>query len=315
MVAGNTSQQALQVWHSKMSNRRKVVVRIRGGIGNQLFCYATGYAVARNNDAELVVDHVSGFTQDVKYKRVYRLNNFNITARTCKPYERLEPFSKIRRHLAINWARKQPYSERRYLREEVSDFDPRLRGYTVHDAVYLDGYWQSYLYFREQRSQLCDEFKLSIAVSPRVQQLASDINACNAVAVHFRCFDNHKQEHKYQSVESCYYCDALQTILRLTAYPHFFVFSDDLAQAQDHFIHLGLEATFVDTAREQDSDLIDLWLMTQCRSYIIANSTFSWWAAWLSQSNNKIVIAPGLESTGVGAWGFDGLIPDSWIVI
>jgi hypothetical protein len=59
----------------------------------------------------------------------------------------------------------------------------------------------------------------------------------------------------------------------------------------------------------------DLWLMTQCSHFIIANSTFSWWGAWLSTYNDKIIIAPRIKMDGLGAWGFEGLVPETWLKI
>ncbi len=72
------------------------------------------------------------------------------------------------------------------------------------------------------------------------------------------------------------------------------------------------QVTCVDHNQGEDQAYADLWLMTQCKHFIIANSTFSWWGAWLANFKSRIVIAPNIKISGLSAWGFVGLIPDDW---
>lgn len=306
MVLGSVTQ---------VYERNKVIVRIRGGLGNQMFCYASAYALAHSNCAELVVDNVSGFAQDWKYQRVYSLDGFNISARTCSTGERFEPFSRIRRYIIRQYSRGLPYERRRYLQEEEQGFDSKLMSYRVCGQVYLDGYWQSYLYFHKYTASIRHEFEISVNPSVEVLRVAREITSCNSVAVHFRGFDNHGNERRYHTPNAVYYREAINRLHRLTACPRFFVFSDDLAQAKEQFATLDVPVTYVNTQNERASELLDLWLMTLCRNYIIANSTFSWWAAWLNERSDKIVLAPKLMCSGVGAWGFDGLLPNDWLIV
>jgi hypothetical protein len=104
----------------------KLIVRIKGGLGNQLFCYAAARRLALVNDAELVIDDVTGFARDQQYRRRYMLDRFNILARKATPRERLEPFERYRRGVMRLLSRRKPFVERHYLEREGIEFDERL---------------------------------------------------------------------------------------------------------------------------------------------------------------------------------------------
>ena len=136
----------------------KVIVRILGGLGNQLFCYAAARRLALVNDAELVLDTVSGFTYDRVYRRQYQLDHFNIPCRKATPTERLEPFGRLRRWLLRTWNRRLPFEKRSYIFQEGLDFDPRLLEFKPRGTVYLEGYWQSEKYFKDVEDIIRQEF-------------------------------------------------------------------------------------------------------------------------------------------------------------
>jgi hypothetical protein len=99
---------------------------------------------------------------------------------------------------------------------------------------------------------------------------------------------------------------------------HYFVFSDQPAAARAFIPLPDDRITLVSHNQGQENAYADLWLMTQCKHFIIANSTFSWWGAWLTESPGKMVITPGFKIIGDGrvtSWGFEGLIPSSWNII
>src|SRR5712691_2524903 len=99
---------------------------MKGGLGNQLFCYAAARRLALANNAELVIDDVTGFARDRQYRRQYALDSCHIPVRKATPAERLEPFERYRRGVAKWLSRKKPFAERRYLEQEGLDFDERL---------------------------------------------------------------------------------------------------------------------------------------------------------------------------------------------
>ena len=117
----------------------KIITCIKGGIGNQLFCYAAARRLALVNNAELVIDDVTSFIREYKYRRKYMLNKFHISARKAMLNERMEPFAKYRRGLAKFVARRQPFYLRRYLEEEGLDFDYRLLDFKIRGVVHQSG--------------------------------------------------------------------------------------------------------------------------------------------------------------------------------
>ena len=108
------------------NKKSKIILRVFGGLGNQLFSYAAARRLAEVNNSELVINNVSGFSLDKKYKRRYQLNNFSITCRKANYLERLEPFSKTRRYFYAKWNKFLPFEKRFFLTEEGLGFDPRL---------------------------------------------------------------------------------------------------------------------------------------------------------------------------------------------
>ena len=105
---------------------RKVVVRLKGGLGNQLFCYAAARRLAWKNEAELVLDAVTGFKYDYLYRRTYALGCFSIPARLATPAEQMEPLGRVRRLIARKLFERKPLEQRRYIQQVGVDFDPGI---------------------------------------------------------------------------------------------------------------------------------------------------------------------------------------------
>jgi len=111
-----------------------------------------------------------------------------------------------------------------------------------------------------------------------------------------------------------YYARAVARMETLVPNAHYFVFSDQPVAARDRIPLPGDRVTLVAHNQGDENAYADLWLMTQCQHFIIANSTFSWWGAWLAEHAGKQVIAPGFEmQQGKMSWGFEGLLPEEWI--
>jgi hypothetical protein len=295
-----------------------IINRMIGGLGNQLFCFCAARRLALANDAELAIDHISGFARDFTYQRHYQLDHFNIPCRKATATERLEPFSRIRRNLIRNWNASRPFEQRRYLVQEGIDFDPRLLTLRPSGTLYLEGYWQSEGYFKDVESQIREDLHIIPPKDDANQQMVARIQNQVAVAVHVRFFDEPKQSSRIQSAAnnapSDYYQRAITEMEQRVPSAHYYLFSDRLDAARARIPLPDKRVTLVHHNQGDAMAYADLWLMSQCQHFIIANSTFSWWGAWLSQNPNKIVIAPGFEKRkGKMWWGFDGLLPNKWI--
>jgi len=291
----------------------KIIPRILGGIGNQLFCYAAARRLALVNNAELVIDHISGFKYDHEYRRQYQLDHFNVPCRKATAAERLEPFSKIRRYLNRRINQHLPFEKRRYIQQQGIDFDPRLLQVKPRGTVYIEGYWQSEKYFKDVESTIRQDLQIKPPGDSENRAMADHIRKHMAVAVHVRFFDDPNAEGQNNASDD-YYHRAILEMDRRIPMAHYYLFSDRPKEAQ-RVIPLPVSRTTVVDHNQGDAmAYADLWLMSQCRHFIIANSTFSWWGAWLSENIDKHIIAPGFEKRdGKMWWGFKGLLPEKWI--
>jgi len=295
---------------------RKVIIRIIGGLGNQLFCYAAARRLAIVNDCELVIDHISGFKYDKKYRRRFSLDKFNIPCRKATPAERLEPFSRVRRFLLKRANKLIPFENRNYIVQEKSEFDPRLLKFRVRRTTFIEGYWQSELYFKDIERVIRDEFVIVPPEDNLNKEMAKRINSVSEpVAIHIRFFDK-PGETNINNLPSEYYEKAISYIESHIKNAYYFVFSDFPREAMK-VIKFPINRTiFIDIDYNKKNEFADLWLMKQCKHFIIANSTFSWWGAWLCENSSKIIVAPGIKKqNGIGSWGFKGLLPKTWVTL
>ncbi len=285
-----------------------VTCRVYGGLGNQLFCYAAARALSVRNGAKLQIDHISGFINDVEYKRSYRLDNFNI------PCEKITtPYSRYKLHILKLISRYFKLGGKHYIEQVNIDYDPNIIQLKVKRNLYIEGYWQSEKYFKDAEDIIRSDLNFIIPDEVVNLSLVSKIRSVNSVSVHIRFFDSLTSD-KTNNISEEYYLKAVETIENKIQSAHYFIFSNDLTAAKNMRVWEGKKVTFMSGSDYKSEDYIDMWLMSQSRNFIIANSTFSWWAAWLSEHQEKIIIAPKEEIRyGVMWWGFEGLIPDEWI--
>jgi hypothetical protein len=293
----------------------KIIPRLFGGLGNQLFIYAAARRLALVNNAELVLDNVSGFARDRLYNRKYELGPFELPCRMATPAERLEPFPAIRRRVMRVVDRARPFNERRYVKQDGLDFDKRLLRVRPQSSLYLEGYWQSEGYFEDVGEIVRADLHMGPLTDQANKDMADLIHSHPAVAVHVRFFEP-PQTQGPGNAPPDYYVRALQVIEDRVPRAHYFVFSDNPSAAATRLPLPSGRVTVVQHNQGSDGAYADLWLMSQCRHFVIANSTFSWWGAWLGSYKDKTVVAPSADSVGglgVGAWGFSGLLPERWL--
>lgn len=293
----------------------KIIPRILGGLGNQLFCYAAARRLALVNNADLVIDDKSGFARDHDYQRHYQLDHFSIPCRKAVAAERLEPFSRARRYLKRRLNQRLPFRARSYIHQEGIDFDSRLLQVKPRGTVYLEGYWQSEQYFKDVE----DTIRADLCIQPPTDacnlEMAARIRGSLAVAVHVRFFDA-PTEGGINNAPGNYYTRAVAEMEALAPDAHYFVFSDRPNAARARIPLPDERITCVSHNRGDENAFADLWLMTLCQRFIIADSTFSWWGAWLAEHVSKQVIAPGFEvREGKMWWGFEGLLPEEWMKV
>ncbi len=301
---------------------RKLVVRLKGGLGNQLFCYAAARRLAWANDAELVLDAVTGFKYDHLYRRTYALGCFSIPARFAKPAEQLEPFGRVRRLITRKLNQRKPLAMRRYIQQVGVDFNPSILSLSLQDGTtYFEAFGQSEYYFADICQQLQQDLVMSAPEDRANLAMAAQIEMADSVALHVRWFDAGDEAYS-SNMSLTYYAAAIPQLLANIPSAHFFVFSDrpDAAAALLGPLMGGRPFTLVAHNAETGNSEADFWLMRQCHHFIIGNSTFAWWAAWLGEQERQgtKVFAPSRNvdpEHSVTAWGFPGLLPERWTVI
>lgn len=302
-----------------MAGRGRVTVRIGGGLGNQLFQYATARRLALRNGVPLTLDHVSGFWRDF-YKRRYLLDRFAIRADTIDPRDAwTSSWRRLRRRIEVRMDASRELADRTWIVEQDSRFEPRILDLKVARPIQLDGYWQYEDYFDDIRDTLCEELTVRSAHDADNLEFACRIQSVEAVCLHVRRLHgvpNTKDAKPIMDsrwkhfIEPSYFQQAVELMAQKVAKPHFFVFADFPEWAREN-ISAPHPLEFV-THNGADRDYEDFWLMGQCRHFIVANSTFSWWAAWLAQHQHKTVIAP---KDSVGPDRVLKSAPDSWLLI
>jgi len=293
----------------------KLIVRIRGGLGNQLFCYAAARRLALVNQAELVIDDVTGFCRDSLYRRKYMLDHFAIPVRKATAAERLEPFERYRRGIKKFISRQKAFQNRSYIEQEGIENDPRLLEFKPDGTVYLDGLWQSEGYFKDVEQAIRADLSIHPPLDPLNQKLADEIRTSKSVALHVRWFDAPGGT-SLHNITADYYQRAIAMMEERIGSPHYFLFSDNPEAARSKLALPEGRVSFISHNQGDENAYADLWLMSQCRHFITANSTFSWWGAWLGESKESVVLVPEFTPGGdVTSWSFRGLIPDRWLLV
>jgi hypothetical protein len=265
-----------------------IIVKLIGGLGNQMFQYAAGKALAVKNSTELFCDH-SFLMEDPgeSYtRRLPELGQLNVSCPEA-PADLTDKFFNETFFAKLFYRKKDRYE---IFNEHGPRFDPEF--FSLGKNAYLNGFWQSEKYFHSIREVLLKEFTPAYEFSDSQKKILAQINATNSVSIHVRRGDyiHLPGAHEFHGVCSLsYYKEAIRLIREKNNNAEFFVFSDDMDWCKDNFGDIS-PLTFVEGNSKFSST--DLLLMSNCRHNIIANSSYSWWGAWLNRHEDKSVIAP-----------------------
>jgi len=292
-------------------------MKLKGGLGNQLFQYACGRALTLDSGKKLVLD-ISRFDSHRRNETPwpYALSDFHIKAQVgLSPFQgRLLKASGKKRGLKKKIA--QLLFPVTHVTEAGFVYQEAARATALTGAYFFDGYWQSAKYFDHQRTALLDDLQLTQPLSARSQALLDKISlSSSSVALHIRRGDyvtNASANAVHGTCTIDYYLNAMSHMENTFVAPVFFVFSDDIEWAKSN---LGNKHSMVFANYDQNVPAHeDMHLISACQHQVIANSSFSWWGAWLNRNPDKIVIAPQ-------KWFQDAkldtrdLVPDAWVKI
>jgi hypothetical protein len=285
-----------------------IIVKLIGGLGNQMFQYAIGRHIAEKNNIEFKLDITEFEIYDL---HKYSLNHFNIIEKLASNDE-IYKFN-LRKNFEKIFNKINLYSGKKYIKEKKFAFNEKLL--KIKNNAYIDGYWQSEKYFKKIENIIRKEFVINKAQSAKNKEVTNMIKECNSISIHIRRGDYINNKHTSQLHNTCgldYYNRTIDYINKNNKNPHFFVFSDDPQWAKDN-LKTELPIYFIDN-NNVNTNYEDLRLMSQCNHNIIANSSFSWWGAWLNNNPDKIVIFPRTWFNDRSIETKD-LIPKKWTAI
>jgi hypothetical protein len=266
-----------------------IIVRLKGGMGNQLFQYALGRALALKNKTEVGLD-ISFYNNPGFPIRTYDLDLFNINAKILSRKE--IPFfrrsygkgligriiAKIRTRLLPNVG-----TERGFV------FNKKI--FAAGSSLYLDGYWQNPAYFEKYTDTIRKDFEIIVPLSSAITALQKEIEECISVCMHVRRGD-YVGNTMHDVVTPEYYRAALDLLkTKVSTIDRIYMFSDDPRWCEQTF-QFNIPITFVGEEYAGERASGHFVLMQSCKHFIIPNSSFSWWTAWLGKFSEKIVIAP-----------------------
>lgn len=285
-----------------------IIVSINGGIGNQLFQYAFGRHLAHLHNTEVHFD-LSAF--DNPEHRPFALNHFNVNLKKVSqnklPFHIRKGFRNLR--LIRSFLNRFFYPYQIVIQNQFH-FNPLYL--SNNQNTYYWGYWQSEKYFSEVKELIKQELTFKENLSDPDKEVRQKIEEKNSVCLHVRRGDylNHPL---LPICDLSYYQKAIEIICEKVQNPYFFIFSDDITWCREN-LKLSHPNDFIHT----EEPIRDLRLMTFCKHNIIANSSFSWWGAYLGNNNDKIVISPKkwfMERDNKANYNTKDLIPDNWIMI
>ena len=299
-----------------------LTVYCQGGLGNQLFQFAAGYVLAKKNKINLRINIESFNSYDREFKldkfpEICKLNipkiiNYNFFVKIYLYLDR--KFYKILKILGIYkfinyffFVDKQEFEKSPFI------FNRNFFKEKIVKNVSIIGFFQSEKYFINYKKTVLKLFRFPKIKDKLLQKYLNLIQNKNSVAVHIRRGDylnNPKVRYFHGILKKDYYKKSISYFKKRVKNPLFFIFSDDIELVKKTFFFFNKEKfIFIDTK----SSINDLHLMSNCKHFIIANSTFSWWGAWLSKNKHKIVIAP--KKWLRAKISTPDIIPESWIKI
>ena len=290
-------------------------IAVYGGLGNQMFQYALNIALNKKGISTKI--SFSGFLYN------HHHNGFNL----AKAFKLKIPFGlKLQQFFILNggiiYNNKiaafffrniitvlNKYFYKIYTEKKEFEYDYDI---FLQRSTFFVGVWQVEAYFKAIEKDIFEAFTFKVPTDKKNKSIINAINNCNAVSVHIRRGDYLNENWAAKLVvikNNTYYNNALKYIVEKVDNPQFFIFSDDVAWVKENLkIPDGI---YVDFNKGQSS-YIDMYLMSLCKHNIIANSSFSWWGAWLNKNSNKIVVMP---SKWFNRDYCDGIFPTEWVTI
>ncbi len=290
-----------------------IIIRLKGGMGNQMFQYAFGKNLAKKLGTEMRMDLHSLLDRskgDFVY-RDYDLPIFNVEHNLIMNPNFLRMIYRPKISVVTRMVRNYINRGMNYLKENNFHFDPSLVNHPEDNTIY-EGWYQSFRYFEGIENELRKDFTFKNGISSESQNVFQKIKNSNSVCLNVRRTDFLKVDN-LNTTSKDYFLKAAKFMAEKIDHPHFFVFSDDIEWCREHIV-TGYPTEVIGHEHKGERFGNYMQLMIACKHYIIPNSSFAWWAVWLNEHKYKIVVAPKNWFTDTSLDTSD-LVPKEWMRI
>ena len=300
-----------------MNSKRKILVRIAEGLGNQLFMYANAYALSKKYNSELLIDDTSGYFKTKNKIRSYGLDNFLISNDIANNNLKFDTYSKdikrkIQKKLNLFYRIKKFLIETKDQKKKTSFYNIDLENYS--DTVFIEGHYESEKYFIDYRKEIIQLFKVKEDLIDSNNKYQNDISNSNSVSICIRQnrYSEGKNKDHQKSIQFTkdtidYIYKSIEYIKKNVEKPKFFIWSNDLSNLNNYFN----EDDYIFIDNKKNKSLNDFYLFNFCKHFIVGPTSFHWWGAWLNENPNKICIRPSNlnPSNNIDFW------PENWVSI
>jgi len=281
-----------------------VIARLFGGLGNQLFIYAFARALAERNSVPLRLDIAGGFERDPVYRRQFLIDQLiDGIVPASRRESRVFPGGRTLRSLDRKLNKLLPLEKRYFVQERTLALDPDIYNFRIVRPTVFNGVWQSPRYFDDL--DITSLLHFPDHLTRTITAEAESIQANNAVCLAIRRYEEVPRP-GHHILDLDYFHRAMAELETRVENPHYFVFAQDMDWARNN-IRSNHPVTFASEKDPHEGVIQDLYLMTQCRHFILSNSSLHWWAAWLGQRDNSSIITPA------PGWPNPDLVSSNWV--
>jgi len=287
-------------------DKKPLIVKFNGGLGNQMFQWAFAHALEKKTGIQVLLD-MTFFEKN--YSRPYELDVFSMDVKKVQGFWanfKLNTIWRLRKKL-----KNKKFFGTHIYEEPCFEYDPSV--FNIEPNTYIHGFFQSEKYIKDVENEIREAFKFKVLPDEQNQKNIDKIQSTNSVSLHIRRGDyvqKKRFQDKYATCSLDYYKRGVEYIAERIENPTLFIFSDDKEWVKEN-LKLPYECVYVDNNSGAKS-YEDLRLMSLCRHNIIANSSFSWWGAWLNNNKEKIVIGPQKWFNDEKVIQTD-IIPEEWV--
>jgi len=309
---------------------KRIILRLSNEIGNQMFMYASAYSLSKEMNRELFLDNETAFLSKKNISK-YALDNFKITSHIVEDKYKFKNFSgylKRKFLLKINSLRskKKFFIEKKNI-NKVTSFDNSFVNKTFHDHLYLEGHFESQKYFINHSDEIKNQFQFINYHEFKNNSFFNEICNSNSVSVCIRQnrfnegrgknnLENINKSSKY-SLEQINYINKASSIIK-SKIPNakFYLWSNDFSNLKKENFNFKFTAVNISNHDIKfDIRALNLFLISNCKHFIVTPSTFNWWGAWLSNNKDKIIIRPNDNYFSLFKINNLDFWPETWLKI